>query len=316
VYNSCTVAVVVPCYNEERLVGRVIESMPQCVDYIVCVDDCSKDRTSEIVQSHIERQPGRVMLIQLPKNQGVGGAIAAGYTWARDQKIDATAVMAGDAQMDPADLPALLEPVVAGKVDYTKGNRLITREAWAKIPRVRYVGNSLLSMLTKIASGYWHVADSQTGYTVASLKVLQTLDLDAIYKRYGMPNDMLVKLNVYNFRVRDVLVRPVYGVGELSGIRPISMIPRLTILLLRLFGYRMLEKYVIRDFHPLVIFYATGIIWLLLGLVFGFYVVGYRLFMGSIGDNTPLFSAFLTIMGWNSLMFAMWFDMEMNKHLR
>ena len=139
-----------------------------------------------------------------------------------------------------------------------------------------------LSMLTKIASGYWHVADLQTGYTVASLKVLQTLDLDAIYKRYGMPNDMLVKLNVYNFRVRDVLVRPVYGVGELSGIRPISMIPRLTIFLLRLFGYRMLEKYVIRDFHPLVIFYATGIIWLLLGLVFGFYVVGYRLFMGSI----------------------------------
>jgi hypothetical protein len=142
------------------------------------------------------------------------------------------------------------------------------------------------------------------------------LDLDSIYKRYGMPNDMLVKLNVYNFRVRDVLVRPVYGIGEVSGVRPFRLVPRLSLLLIRLFGYRMFEKYIIRDFHPLVLFYFTGFLLLFAGLAFGVFVALYRIFVGPILDNTPLFSAFLIIMGWNSVLFAMWFDMESNKHLR
>ncbi len=303
-------AVVVPCYNEEKLVGRVIDTMPAFVDHIICVDDASTDRTPQIIRDYAARQSGRVILIELGVNQGVGGAIAAGYKWARDHSVDATAVMAGDAQMDPADLPALLDPVVAGEVDYAKGNRLVTREAWQKIPHLRYIGNGLLSMLTKIASGYWHVADSQTGYTVANLSVLRMIDLDGIYKRYGMPNDMLVTLNIYNFRVRDIQVRPIYGIGETSGIRPLRLVPRLALLLLRLFGYRMFEKYVIRDFHPLVLFYFTGAFLLCLGLLFGVYVVAYRLFVGSLADNTPLFTAFLLIMGWNSILFAMWFDME------
>lgn len=224
--------------------------------------------------------------------------------------------MAGDAQMDPEDLPALLDPVVAGEVEYSKGNRLFTGEAWKVIPRVRYIGNSLLSMLTKIASGYWHVADSQTGYTVASLKVLKTLDLDDIYKRYGMPNDMLVKLNISDFRVRDVPIRPIYGIGEQSGIRPIRLVPKLSLLLLRLFGHRMLHKYVIRDFHPLVLFYFTGFMLLVSGFLAGLYVTVYRVFVGSVADNTPLFTAFLLLMGWQSVMFAMWLDMEVNKHLK
>lgn len=315
-YKSKSVAVVVPCYNEEKLIGRVIETMPDFVDHIVCVDDQSRDRTVEIVEGYAAAQPGRVILLRLPQNEGVGGAIAAGYRWARDHAIDATAVMAGDAQMDPDDLPALLDPVVAGEIDYSKGNRLFTGEAWKIIPRVRYIGNSLLSMLTKIASGYWHVADSQTGYTVANLKVLKTLDLDDIYKRYGMPNDMLVKLNISDFRVRDVPIKPIYGIGEQSGIRPIRLVPKLSLLLLRLFGHRLLHKYIIRDFHPLVLFYCTGFMLLALGFVAGFYVAGYRLFVGTVADNTPLFTAFLLLMGWQSVMFAMWLDMEVNKHLK
>jgi glycosyltransferase involved in cell wall biosynthesis len=243
---SSTVAVVVPCHNEEQLVGRVIETMPAFVDHIVCVDDASADRTSEVVERHAAAQPERIILIRLPSNLGVGGAIAAGYTWSRDRGVDATAVMAGDAQMDPQDLRALLMPVIDGAVDYTKGNRFLTGEAWQTIPKVRYIGIRLLSQLTKIASGYWHVADSQSGYTVASLKVLQTLDLDAIYKRYGMPNDMLVKLNLFDFRVRDVPIRPIYGIGERSGIKPLRMIPRLLLFMVRLFFYRLFRKYVVR----------------------------------------------------------------------
>jgi glycosyltransferase involved in cell wall biosynthesis len=317
VYKGKTVAVVVPAHNEEKLIGRVIETMPDFVDKIVIVDDCSKDGTRGVVQPYLEASNGRLQMLCLAENQGVGGAIAEGYKWCRDHEIDVTAVMAGDAQMDPEDLPALLDPVVAGEVDYSKGNRLISGEAWTTVPRVRYLGNAGLSLLTKIASGYWHVADSQTGYTAANLRVLKTIDLDHIYKRYGMPNDMLMKLNIYSFRVRDIEIRPVYGIGEDSGIRPIRMIPKLTLLMLRLFGIRMWQKYVIRDFHPLIFFYALALVLLSACVPLTLRIL---YFITVLGKGIPAINAltlvFCAISGMQFLLFAMWFDMEYNRHLR
>jgi hypothetical protein len=221
--------------------------------------------------------------------------------------------MAGDAQMDPNDLPALLDPVVEGEVDYSKGNRLISGEAWERIPRVRYLGNAMLSFLTKIASGYWNIADSQTGYTVANLKVLKTIDLDGIYKRYGMPNDMLVKLNIYNFRVCDVEIKPIYGIGEKSGIKPVRMIPRLAWLMLIFCIFRMVLKYIIRVFHPLVFFYLSGFVMFVVGLLFGLYLLCYRVFIGAVEATSTITAVFLFITGMQSLFFAMWFDMDYNK---
>jgi hypothetical protein len=206
--------------------------------------------------------------------------------------------------------------VVTGEVDYTKGNRLFTGEAWHKIPKTRYMGNAALSLLTKIASGYWHVADSQTGYTVANLKVLKTIDLDKVYKRYGMPNDLLVKLNIYDFKVRDVEIQPVYGIGEKSGIKPLLVIPRFSWLLTRLFFHRMFQKYVIRDFHPLVFFYFSGFLFSFLGLIIGLYLLYLRIFTGPVAATSALLAVFLIITGLQSLLFAMWFDMDSNKHLR
>jgi glycosyltransferase involved in cell wall biosynthesis len=315
-YKGKSVAVVVPAYNEEKLIGKVIETIPDYVDYLVIVDDLSKDQTVEVVNSYISASNDRIVLICMKKNVGVGGAIAAGYKWCRDHKIEATAVMAGDAQMDPSDLPALLDPVVNGEADYTKGNRLFTGEAWHKIPKARYMGNAALSLLTKIASGYWHVADSQTGYTVANYKVLSTLDLDAIYKRYGMPNDMLVKLNIYNFRVRDVEIQPIYGIGEKSGIKPILIIPKFIVLLSRLFMMRMFQKYVIRDFHPLIFFYFSGFTFSLIGWLLGIYLFIYRLSVGPVVATSTIAVIFLIITGMQSLFFAMWFDMDSNKNLK
>ncbi len=315
-YKDKTVCVVVPAFNEEQLVGRTIDTIPGFVDRIVVVDDCSRDHTVEQVQARCARQPERVLVLRHAENQGVGGAIASGYKWARDHKMDVTVVMGADAQMDPADLPNLLDPVAAGEVDYAKGNRLFSGDAWQIIPKVRYLGNSAMSLLTKIASGYWHIADSQSGYTAANLKVLETIDWDRMYKRYGQPNDLLVRLNVYNFRVRDVPIRPVYGVGEKSGIRPLRMMPKLSWLLLKLFFHRMVQKYIIRDFHPLIFFYLSGVALSFGGTLFGLYVIWYRLFVGSLHDNSPLFAVFLFISGWQFLLFAMWFDMTYNKELR
>ena len=314
-YRGKTVAAIVPAYNEEKLVGKVIETMPAFVDHIVVVDDASLDGTGEIVKDYQKRET-RLIYIRHEKNEGVGGAIVTGYKWARDHEKDIRIVMAGDAQMDPQDLPKLLDPVVEGEADYTKGNRLFTGKAWEIIPKMRYLGNAGLSFLTKIASGYWHVADSQSGYGAASLKVLKTIDLDHIYKRYGMPNDLLVRLNVYQFRVRDVPVNPIYGIGERSGMRIYKVVFTLPLLLCKLFLWRLKEKYIIRDFHPLVLFYLLGFVLTPIGVAFGLYLVIYRILIGPVAATSALFAAFFAISGLQSLFFAMWFDMEYNKELK
>jgi glycosyltransferase involved in cell wall biosynthesis len=314
-YRDKTVAVVVPAYNEEKLITNVLKTVPGFVDHIVVVDDASSDRTGEIVKSKQEGD-SRITYVRHPQNTGVGGAIATGYKWARDKGIDISVVMAGDAQMDPRDLPGLLNPIADGEVDYSKGNRLFTGKAWRVIPKSRYFGNAILSFLTKIASGYWHVADSQSGYGAIALQVLKTIDLETIYKRYGMPNDLLVKLNIYHFRVRDVPINPIYGIGEKSGLKIYKVVFTLSFLLLRLFFWRLKEKYVIRDFHPLVLFYLLGFILTPIGVVFGLYLLVFRLFVGPVEATSALFAAFFAISGLQSLFFAMWFDMEYNKELK
>jgi glycosyltransferase involved in cell wall biosynthesis len=314
-YRDKTIMVVVPAYNEEKLIRRVAETMPDFVDRIVILDDHSKDQTWNIVQELQAGHPDRVTAFRHEKNQGVGAAIATGYKWCRDNNADVAVVMAGDAQMDPADLPALLEPVVSGRADYAKGNRLFTGDAWRQIPRVRYLGNSAMSLLTKIASGYWQVADSQCGYTAANREVLKTIDWEGMYKRYGQPNDLLVRLNVYNFRVCDVKVKPVYNIGEKSGVKPIRMIPRLSWLLAKLFFYRMWEKYVIRDFHPLIFFYATGALLLALCIPLTVRFIYLWALEGILPAINTLAVMLCAIMGTQFLLFAMWFDMEYNRHL-
>jgi glycosyltransferase involved in cell wall biosynthesis len=314
-YQDKTIAAVVPAYNEEKLIGKVLRSMPVFVDHVVVVDDASRDRTGEVARAY-QKEDSRVVYIRHPRNEGVGGAIVTGYKWARDNGIDLTVVMAGDAQMDPKDLPRLLDPVAKGEVDYAKGNRLFTGKAWRVIPKSRYLGNAGLSFLTKIASGYWHIADSQSGYTAVTLEVLRTIDLDSIYKRYGMPNDFLVKLNVYHFRARDVPVQPVYGIGEKSNMKVYRVVFTLSFLLLKLFLWRIKEKYVIRDFHPLVLFYLLGFVLTPVGVLFGCYLLLFRIFAGPVAATSALFAAFFAISGLQSLFFAMWFDMEYNKELK
>jgi glycosyltransferase involved in cell wall biosynthesis len=308
------VAVVVPAHDEEALIGRTLAEIPAFVDRVYVVDDHSADATAERAR---EVGDPRVEVIVHDQNLGVGAAIVTGYKRALDEKIDVTAVMAADGQMDPVDLETLVAAVARGEVDYAKANRLFTGQAWELMPRHRYLGNAVLSMLTKIASGYWHVADSQSGYTAISRQMLQQLDLDRIYRRYGFPNDMLVHLNVWNARVRDLPSRPIYDVGERSEIRLLRVIPSIAWLLFKGFFWRLREKYVIRDFHPLVFFYGLGILMTTIGLALGAWVAIERIFLGGdITAGTATLIALLLISGIQFLLFAMWFDMESNKDLR
>ncbi|HYI73715.1 MAG TPA: glycosyltransferase family 2 protein [Gaiellaceae bacterium] len=307
------VAVVVPAFDEEHLVGETIRGIPAFVDRILVVDDASRDGTAAAAVSVGE---ARVEVLSHERNAGVGAAIATGYRRARDEEIDVTCVMAADNQMDPTELEALVGPVARGEVEYAKANRLVSGEAWTVIPRTRYLGNAVLSLLTKIASGYWHVADSQAGYTALSLEALCRLDLDRLYPRYGFPNDVLVHLNVQNARVRDVPSRPIYDVGERSGIRLRSVIPRISWLLFKGFWWRMGQKYVIRDFHPLVFFYAFGAAMLGVGLLLGALEVILRFAGNAITPASIVLVAVLVIAGLQMTLFAMWFDMEANKDLR
>ncbi len=265
------VTVVVPAYNEEKLVGRVLDTLPAFVDRAIVVDDGSLDGTADVLEAAQGRMGGRLRVLRHGRNAGVGAAIISGYRAALEEcpRNGLVAVMAGDAQMDPDDLPRLLAPLAHDQADYTKGNRLFTGEAWKIIPRHRYLGNAVLSFLTKVASGYWHVADSQSGYTAITTEALAILQLGRLYPRYGFPNHLLVELNNYDFRVRDVPIRPVYGVGEVSGIRLPRVIPTISWLLVKCYFWRMKEKYIIRDSHPLIFFLTLGLLVTGTGLLLG-----------------------------------------------
>jgi glycosyltransferase involved in cell wall biosynthesis len=327
-YRNATVSVVVPAHNEEHRLAGVLDGIPVWVDRVVIVDDGSTDGTAAVAREAAGRDPARTELVQLGRNGGVGAAIEAGYRRALEHGADVAVVMGGDGQMNPEELPALLEPVVTGEADYAKANRFLRGDAWRDIPRVRLLGNAALSLLTKIASGYWHVADSQSGYTAASREALAYLVREGLYPRYGVPNDILVKLNIGDFHVTDVPMRAVYGVGERSKMKVPRVVLPIAGLLVRLFFRRLWQKYVVRDTHPLVFFYLFGLVLSPLGALYGVFLVAVRAVLPWIvgrpdwlrflrtlfaSDSWIVLDAVLTLAGLQMLLFAMWFDMERNR---
>jgi glycosyltransferase involved in cell wall biosynthesis len=310
-----TVAVVIPAHEEEALLPTTLGGIPELVDRIYVVDDASQDGTVACAREAAAADP-RIEVVVREQNGGPGAAVVTGYRRALEDDADVFVVMNADNQMDPDDLEQLVLPVARGEVDYAKANRLFTGQAWQLIPHSRYLGNAVLSLWTKIASGYWHVADAQSGYTVIGRRMLELLDLDHLYPRYGYPNDMLVHLNVWNAKVRDVPARPVYGVGERSGMRMWKVIPTIWWLLIKRFWWRLWQKYVIRDFHPLVFFYVFGLLSLLFGLGLGIYQIVIKAEGYAATAGVVVLVALLLLFGLLFTLFAMWFDMESNKDLR
>jgi len=308
-------AVVVPSFNVERHIRAVVDTMPPFVDRIYIIDDASTDGTGEILQEIAGKAGIRITVIRHESNRGVGAAIVSGYRQAAKDEMEIVAVMAGDGQMDPSELSRLCLPIAEGLADYVKGNRFFYGSAWQVMPRYRFLGNAILSLLTKIASGYWKLADFQCGYAAISLNTLKRLPLDRLYPRYGFPNDLLVNLNILGAIVKEIAVKPIYD-GQKSGIRLWKVVPKISLLLLGGFFRRLKEKYIIRDFHPLVFFYFFGGLSSMFGLAFGLYLIAYRLFSGPVSETSALFAALFFLFGTQSLFFAMWFDMDYNRPLQ
>ncbi len=266
-------------------------------------------------QHEIYNDNDRVVLIN-ETNSGVGSAIATGYKWCRDHAIDCTAVMAGDGQMDPAELLSIVNPVINEGIDYVKGNRLSHPAAKIIVPQIRYFGNNVLSLMTKVASGYWSVSDTQTGYTAISLNALNRIPLYNIYHTYGCPNDILVKLNIAKGTLREVPIKPIYDVGEKSKMKIMKVVPRISWLLIKSFFKRIWTKYLVDSFHPLFIMYLFGIVMGILDIP-----VIIKLFIdviicgGRVSTGWYITFLLLTLFSFQSIAFGMWMDMQDNSKL-
>ncbi|MFA5060537.1 MAG: glycosyltransferase family 2 protein [Candidatus Omnitrophota bacterium] len=313
-YRNKKISIVIPAYNEEKLIKPTLEHIPPLIDKIYVIDDASTDGMTAIVKE-IARKDSRVELISHPKNEGPGQAIITGYLRSSKDGFDITVVVGGDFQMPLEQVEQFLDPLIDGQADYAKGNRFllwdITRE---QMPRIRILGNIIITGLTKIASGYYKVMDVVDGYTAITKRAIETINWDNAWKKYGYPMDFLIRLNAYGFRVKDIARTPIYLKGERqSQIKGFRYALKTSPMLIRGFIWRMLFKYVYRDFHPLVFFFFCGLVFLPLGLLFGLYLI--YLSLAGIGVSGPkaILCALLVLTGLQFVLFGMWFDMEASK---
>ena len=300
------IAVVIPCYRVVAHVLGVIARVPAGVSRIYCIDDACPQGSGRLIKERC-RDP-RVVVLTHPTNKGVGGAVKTGYLHAQADGCQIAVKIDGDGQMDPALLPAFVEPIVAGQCDYTKGNRFYRIEDVRAMPRVRLFGNAVLSFMSKLSTGYWQLFDPTNGYTALHLSVLDVLSIDKVADRYFFETDMLFRLNIARCVVRDVPMVAVYG-DERSSLSIRRAVLSFFGGHVKNFGKRIFYGYFLRDFHVASVEFLLGPILLLIGAVFG----GYHWWL-SIEDGmaasagTVMIPALLIIVGTQLSLAALAFD--------
>lgn len=310
-YKKHKIGVVIPAYNENGLIKDTLTGIPKYVDKIFVVNDGSTDNTLAIIKK-LSKQNKRIQIINHEKNKGLGQSLIDGYVASKNSNIDITAVMAGDNQMHPEDLSGLLDGIIDDGYHYIKGNRFFHRDI-GTMPKYRYIGNAFLTILTKFATGYYHIMDPQCGYTVITNKALKRIPIEKMTKKYGYNADILCMLNILGFRVNDAEVRPVYD-REKSKIKLWKYIPKTSYLLFKLFFRRIWSRYIVRDFHPLVLFYLFSIFnifFIIIPFVIRFFVLfaQYKI----VPQTTMIILIFTLLITFQSILFAIWMDMDYNK---
>lgn len=306
VYKDNKICTVVPAFNEEEHILKVIHSIPSFIDQIIVIDDKSSDNTYKLAANGNDP---RIISIKHEINQGVGGAIITGHKKAIELGHDISVVMAGDAQMDPKYLPKLLDPLIDEGYHYSKGNRFMRKESLKGMPRLRIIGNMILTFLTKLSSGYWNIFDPQNGYTAIKLNVFDEIDMEELAKRYEFENSMLLHLNIGNFRVKDISIPALYG-DERSKIKLYKFIPRTSLFLLNGFLYRLYQKYTLRNFHPIIIFLLFGSLLFTIGLLVGLFLIYYNIQHISMSAGTVELSVLPLILGFQLMLTGIILDVN------
>ncbi len=301
------IAVVVPAYRCAPQLGDVLRAMPSFVDVVVVVDDASPDAVSEAARSVGDP---RVVVLRHETNQGVGGAMATGFAEALRRDADVVVKCDGDGQMDPADIDALVAPLVEGRAEYAKGCRFHHLRDLSRMPPVRLVGNVGLTFLTKLASGYWHVVDPQNGFVAVRADVLRRMRIERVARDYFFENDMLIRLNALEARVADVPFPTRYG-DEASSLRPSRVLFSFPPRLLQGFARRVFWRYVFFDVSPVAIFLAAGLALFGFGAAFGAYHWLVNLPLHRVTPaGTVILSAVPLILGFQLLLQALVLDVQ------
>ena len=260
------VAVVVPSYKVTSHVVETLSEIGKEVSYIFVVDDACPDGSGKLVQEKVS--DSRVKVIFHEENLGVGGSMITGYKAALETDADIIVKLDGDGQMDPALIGELIAPIVNGRADYTKGDRLDSLTGLRQMPSIRLFGNAGLSLLTKISTGYWNITDPTNGYTAIHRDVLRALPLDMLSKRFFFESDMLFRLSLYRAVVWDVPMQARYGT-EKSNLSIIKTLWEFPWKHFKNFLKRLFYNYYLRDISAASIELPLGFVLWWFGLIFG-----------------------------------------------
>lgn len=315
-YKNLKVAVVIPAYNEERLITTTITTLPDFMDHAVIVNDASKDNTLKVIQKLAKLDKSvNVIVVNNEKNVGVGASVVNGFNRALETDADVIGVMAGDAQCNPTYIKNMLDELIEKELDYVKANRFVHLEQLTQMPAFRRIGNIVITVLTKFATGYYSIFDSQNGYGFFTKSTLQKMNFDRIGQRYDYENTLLVELAIMDARIKDVPVPAIYG-DEVSSIPVFRTINRALKVLWSGFWRRIYYKYVLFNFHPIALFLLSGLLLMLIGTGFIVYILFEKIVHHlSPSSGTVMLSVLPMLVGFQLSLAALIMDMNNEKRV-
>jgi dolichol-phosphate mannosyltransferase len=307
-YSNYKICVVIPCYREKAHILNVIDRIPDYVDHIICIDDCCPDNTGNYIKDNFE--DNRISVITHNNNQGVGGAMLTGYKISLDLSADIIIKIDGDGQMDPELIPQFINPIINNYADYTKGNRFFDIDKISSMPKIRLIGNAILSFMNKLSTGYWKIFDPTNGYTAINTKALSHIPLNKISNGYFFESDMLFRLSTLRAVVVDIPMSAKYG-EEASHVNIFNSLFVFSFLHTRNFIKRIIYNYFLRDFSVASLEWIIGPLMILFSLIFGISEWQKSTVTGvSATAGTVMLAALPMIVGIQMILSALSYDIE------
>ena len=313
-YKKLSIGVAVPAYNEEKLIEKTLTTMPEFIDHIVVINDHSNDKTLSIIQK-LQKKDKRITIIDNSENHGIGYSLTKGLKKAAELGCDRIAVMAGDAQMDPNQLSPMLDNMAKRNLDFIKANRFMHLEALKSMPKYRRIGNIIVTILTKFATGYYSIFDTQNGYVVYSKDVIERMPWNLIGNRYEFENTILIGLSIIDAKIGDFPMPALYG-DETSTIKIFSTTMRVLKCLMIGFWQRIYYKYILYSFHPIALFLLTGLTLFTIGIIAGIWLIVAKIITSiSPTSGTVMLAVLPIILGIQLLLTALVMDVSEERRL-